>query len=304
MSTVVNGDSKSPNTVLKGTVGHGGSTTSTTIRGNPCVGGQLNSPCTVGNNNGTLPTQGGVGTGPLVTKEVFHPADMGVGVLPLPHVSEGDAKHASVATFATQAEKAQNAIITINTNQASNIASCPSTLAINTMNQIATSQSPQSAISHMPACQIAGTIKGQALHTATTTEENTNYNLFLSSGAPISPIREPLDSTNAKSPTGELPSMAILEIPMPNSDDNLELIINSILSFTNKCLADKLRSEKIIKLLTDNYSEKNLNKAWKFSRSLLEKNDRPKRLNVNYENRSNNKNSNLLASQIIKMVKK
>ena len=97
--------------------------------------------------------------------------------------------------------------------------------------------------------------------------------------------------------------MAILEVPMPNKGDNLEIILNSILTFTNKCLADNVKTDKIVKLLTNNYTENDLKKAWEFSRSLLEKKDRPKCRNANYDNSSEKLKSTIVAKQIVRMVK-
>ena len=297
MSTVINSGGKpvkqvNPNTELKGSVGHEG-----TICGNPGVDGeQLNIPCTIGV-NGTLPAQVVAGAGPQALRGVFCPADMGVGALSLPREREG------VATQATLAEKALNANPAIIAN-----ASASHATTFNATCQIpATKSHLQHAINLLPACHNA--TKDQARNTITTAEdlyvpENDNYKLYLSPGAPISPIGNPQNSTNNYfSSPGELPSMAILEIPRPNSDDNLELILNSILSFTNKCLADHLDTKKIIKLLTSNYAEKDLIKAWELSRSLLEKKDRPKRGNVNYDSSPKNLKINLVAKQIVKMVR-
>ena len=94
----------------------------------------------------------------------------------------------------------------------------------------------------------------------------------------------------------------ILEIPVQNSDTKIELAINSVLAFTNKCICDNFKSEKIVKMLIGFYNEMELKQAYEFCRSLLEKKDRPKRDNVNY-NTFEKTNTINMSKQIISMVK-
>ena len=94
----------------------------------------------------------------------------------------------------------------------------------------------------------------------------------------------------------------ILEIPGQNSAKKIELAMNSVLTFTNKCISDKITSEKIKKMLTGFYDEKDLKQAYEFCRSLLEKKDRPKRENANYNNLEKVNVLNM-SKQIISMVK-
>ena len=97
--------------------------------------------------------------------------------------------------------------------------------------------------------------------------------------------------------------MAILEIPSHEDKPNVELVINSILSFMCKCINDSLSSKKNVEMLIDHYSERKLKQAWSLIRSLLEKKDRPKRKHINYDNSTKDMKIILVAKQIVKMVK-
>ena len=100
-----------------------------------------------------------------------------------------------------------------------------------------------------------------------------------SSKLPLSPVCPSGDLQTQDSSQGDesLGESVILEIPDPNGEGNIQLVINSVLCFTSKCLADKQRSELIIKMLSKEYTKDIISQAWSLCRSLLQKQDRPKR---------------------------
>ena len=198
MSTIMKNDGNlakeqgNPITGLQGPVGSGGLQQS-----NPDVDGQVSIPCTIGH-HGILPAQESVGAGLLASEGVILPADMGVGTLSPPRVSEG------AAISALSALSAMSAILDINASYAINASSTNhATLASsNTISQNTISQCPMPSAT-MPACHNPGTTKGQALNIAaaeTAVEDfsvpEKDYNLYLASGARISPIGKPQDLTN------------------------------------------------------------------------------------------------------------
>ena len=82
----------------------------------------------------------------------------------------------------------------------------------------------------------------------------------------------------------------------------MTLILNSVLSYTAKCISNKLEIPHTIKLMKDFYSEIDINHAWKLSRSFLQKKDRPKRQIGNYQNLTNLE-TEAKCKQIVKCVK-
>ena len=80
-----------------------------------------------------------------------------------------------------------------------------------------------------------------------------------------------------------------------------QLVLNSILSYTNKGLNEGIKGKLMSELLLHFFTQDQLTNAWSLVRSLLKKRDRPQRDKSNYV--CSNQNANLIAKQIITMVK-
>ena len=91
------------------------------------------------------------------------------------------------------------------------------------------------------------------------------------------PTNQNIDQSTA------LGEAAILEVSQNNTITKVELVLNSILSFTSKCLTDGLKSDVITKLIIDHYKESDIYDSANIARSLLRKADRPRRKNITYE---------------------
>ena len=132
------------------------------------------------------------------------------------------------------------------------------------------------------------------------------YSHSLPTSKPISPLKWNSSSGNnqitANDSRFSVGENVVLEIPIEKSGKNLEIAINSVLTFTSKCINDQLKSEQIVKLLCDFYHGNILKTAYQFCRSLLEKKHKPKRINANYESSGSIKIVTM-CRQIVKLVK-
>ena len=86
------------------------------------------------------------------------------------------------------------------------------------------------------------------------------------------------------------------------NDIRKELVLNSVLSFTKKCLENAQKTIQIRKMLIGHYTEKEIKEAYNLAKSLLRKEDRPKRQMVNYQCEVSLKLHNI-CKQVIAMVK-
>ena len=78
---------------------------------------------------------------------------------------------------------------------------------------------------------------------------STTYSFSLPTGKPLSPVKPICGPvTNQHIINASLGESDILEIPVQNSGNKMELAINSVLTFTNKCVNDSLKSDQIVKL--------------------------------------------------------
>ena len=77
------------------------------------------------------------------------------------------------------------------------------------------------------------------------------------------------------------------EIPSQNIITKIHLAINSVLTFTYKCLKDKLKSDQIVRMLSANYDTAVISNTYVFCRSYLGLSDRPRRDNINYKSLEN-----------------
>ena len=80
-----------------------------------------------------------------------------------------------------------------------------------------------------------------------------------------------------------------------------QLVLNSILSYTNKGLNEGIKSKQMSELLLHFFNQDQLTSAWSLVRTLLKKKDRPQRDKSSYV--CSNQNTSLIAKQIITMVK-
>ena len=117
----------------------------------------------------------------------------------------------------------------------------------------------------------------------------TKYNFILPSDKPISPKASNLEPKLVTSNTSckSLGDSIGLEFPSQNNITKIDLAINSVLTFTNKYLKDKLKSDQIVKMLSLNFDITDINHTYMFCKSLLGKSERPRRENTNYKSLEN-----------------
>ena len=89
-----------------------------------------------------------------------------------------------------------------------------------------------------------------------------------------------------------------------NNGLRMQLILNSVLCYTSKCVTDKLKTSVIVKLINNFYNGSDIDQAYRLSRSLLQQNERPRRYHPSCQNEPPNIEIGLKCKQIVKMVKR
>ena len=271
-------------------------------QGKPCVEGQENTPNTQGLKGIAVPL---VICGALNSTKAGVEAFSPEGILQGGAFSHDGVKkgYAKIAQFKN---KAQNAQIT-------NMA----TTTMHTAQQTAQHQEKQCTITNgiLTDCNSAQSafnfsteniLQNIGLFHKPGTSHTAQYSFNLPTSQPISPLAWHSSSASNQITNNEsnlsVGENVVLEIPLKKSGKNIEIAINSVLTFISKCINDQLKLDQIVKLLCNYYHGKDLKQAYEFCRSLLEKKDKPKRRNANYESSGNIKIVSM-CKKIVKLVK-
>ena len=207
-----------------------------------------------------LPVQDGAGTMPQVCQGAIYPADESVWAFPPVNVRQGTST--TLPTLSTST--------TFTTNLKSLFTKATTFL-----------KSPKATNSKCTTSQTATTSQIPG------TNFLDNYSVILPTGAPLDPpcnipdTTKLLPSDNQHDESNLLSEKAILEISQ--NGNKIQMILNSVLSFTSKCLDEGLKPKDIILLLLKHYNQKLLSESVDLARSLMKKDQRPKRVKANYQ---------------------
>ena len=272
--SVVKLNADNPNTEALASVGPG------VNQGNPDAIGLHGIPCTRGS-EGTLSVREGADVMPLARVGAIIPADVSVRAFAPVNERQGVLPTTTTATTTLPTTQRPTTPSNLNAN-VTNFLTHNCTTALT-----ASAPSVQSGNEH-------------------SRPGNLKYSLYLPQGAPLAlPCDIPdaaaiLQNNQNTSSTVALGEKAILEI----SQDGvvIQMILNSVLSFVNKSVDEGLKTDDIIKLLIGHYNEKLITESADLARSLLRKEDRPKRKNAKNQTSVSLKMT-VIAKKLISMVK-
>ena len=235
---------------------------------NPSDKGQNVTPVTQGVKVGTHAARDMAATEPPVRTEALVPTDVSVWAS-----TPVSVKQVASSTVPTS----QNTTpVSMPQYQNSNITNTP-------MSNCTTSQKHQCTIDHLKLAEGDPAMPG------------TKYSFYLPSGAqleipslpdaiskhgiPDAMSKHASDRQNSSATLGE---KAILECE--ENGQKIQVVLNSVMSYTSKCLDERIKTKDIEKILINNYNQSELTDSSKLARSLLNKEIRPKRNKANYLN--------------------